>query len=136
MEAHVNNAKQNPETMLAKAAAWIADVEFWREEITFFYYQLQVKTERESCPVDILATISRDFSRLSTVDLIELKFMLARHEQSLQVAQEEQASDAVQTCHHDHEVLRHVMQNFSVRIRELKRTLFTFIKTQYPQLQH
>lgn len=127
-------AAQTPQFMLVKTAAWIADVEFWREETAFFYYQLQVKTERERCPLDVLAVISQDLNRLSTADLIELKFMLARHEQALREMTAAQPSEATQRCQHDHEVLKHVIQSFAARIRELKRTLFAFIKTQYPAL--
>ncbi len=137
METIVNAGRQSarmPESMLLKTVAWIADVEFWREETVFFCHLLQAKTEHEQCPVDVLALISQDLTRLSTADLIELKFMLARHEQALRESIENPTIAGTQRCYHDHEILRHVIRSFTTRIRELKLTLFAFIKTQYPGL--
>lgn len=107
---------------------WQMDVEFWREELTFFYQLLRKKELHGSFPGEQLANLEKELLHLSGDSLPELEISLRKHEQALRKLVQEVSSTDVVNYRHDHKTILFSIRQFQKKIRDFKRTVFAFVK--------
>lgn len=107
---------------------WLREVEFWREEIMFFHHLLQKKELQLHAPVQRVAELEKELYRNSNEELKELENRLLEHEGKLRVIIEAGPGSNESPYRHDHTIIQFLVQQFVLKIRDLKKSVFVLVK--------
>jgi hypothetical protein len=116
------------DSLHADSLEWLREIEFWKDEMTFFYKLLHKKNAFTGFPTEELAALDKELIQINSDKLDKIKKEVQNHEQLLSVIiktptlwEKEKYSEA-----HHHLLLEIVA--VSELIKELKRTVFYFSK--------
>jgi hypothetical protein len=107
---------------------WMKEIEFWREEMTFFYNLLHKTELKAAFPTQELSELEKELVKISGEDLDKLKSLLQQHERALKKILEHVSREGELDYRHDHTTILYIVSNFQQRIRTFKKTIFDFVK--------
>lgn len=111
----------------AESMAWLKELDFWSEEMIFFYKLLHNKeTVKAFSPKDV-AAIGKKLVWLNGEMLDVLRNKVANHEQVLALVCKEFTTSDVQAYYDAHRKLSEEVQHLQLEIRRFKRDVFSFI---------
>jgi len=114
------------ESLHAESRKWLKEIDFWKDEMTFFYKLLHKKGAFAGFPDEELASIDKELIRINSDKLDKTKKEVQSHEQIL--------SDIIQSptlVEKDRYLEAHrnlLMEIYAIAelIKDLKRTVFSF----------
>lgn len=114
------------EILHEESMEWLEEIEFWKDEVAFFYKLMITKGERKP-PTKNLLSIQNQIIYFSSEKLDDLKIEIQTHERFLArmlkaVRQDESAYRA------RHETLSKKISDTEKKFREMKRKIFLFVK--------
>lgn len=71
------------ESLHMESNTWLSEIDFWKDEMAFFYNLLTKKKTSAHFPPDKLAAIERELARISNVELEDLRTEVRGHEAML-----------------------------------------------------
>ena len=107
---------------------WQCDVEFWREELIFFYHLLKMKVLPSHVPMQEVAVLEKELVKLSGEDLKALQTELGKHEVKLGSVTERNAGQGELDYRHDHKVIMFHIHAFESKVRDFKKSVFELVK--------
>lgn len=107
---------------------WMKEIEFWREEMTFFYNLLHKTELKAAFPTHELSELEKELVKISGEDLDKLKSLLQQHERALKKILEHVSREGELDYRHDHTTILYIVNNFQQHIRTFKKTIFDFVK--------
>ncbi len=117
------------EVQHAQSHEWLNEIEFWRDELAFFY-ALIVKKTLKSLPIDaknLIEKIETELILLGSSDLDELQKDIEHHEVFLNDLLESKYLKE-ENYRIQHEQLMLKVYHFERRFKELKRDIFKLVE--------
>lgn len=114
------------DSLHAESLGWLREIDFWKDEMTFFYKLLHTKNALPGFPTEELASIDKELIRINSDKLDKMKKEVQDHEQLLAaiiktptLMEKEKYSEVHHNLH---------LEIFAVSdlIKDLKRTVFSF----------
>lgn len=112
----------------ADSIKWLKEIDFWKQEMSFFYKLLHTKHLLPGFPSEQLASIDQEIIRINTDQLDKYRKDIHEHEQSLAglvMSPTLQQKEALVLAH---QRLLLEMFSLSTAITDLKKTVFTFFE--------
>lgn len=116
------------EWLHTQTVEWMKEIEFWREEMSFFYSLLHRKEVKNAFPTQQLSELEKEIVKISGEDLDKLKSLLQQHERALIKVLEQESREGELDYRHDHTTILYIVNNFQQRIRTFKKSVFDFAK--------
>ncbi|CAN5186394.1 hypothetical protein BH23BAC2_BH23BAC2_01620 [soil metagenome] len=114
-------------TLHVESQEWLKEIEFWRDELAFFYKLLREKESIEDFPKEALVAMQKELVRIDSEKLEVMKNQVHSHENSL-------AALLKTTSLQDEELYRETHRKLLIEIYEVqrliriyKKELFSFI---------
>lgn len=115
------------ETLHAQSREWLNEIDFWIEEMAFFYNLIHMREPHIFFPTAGLANLERELITLTSDHLSKLKIEVESHERVLARMVKNISLDEEREYRERHQNLLTEMNNLDVGIREFKRTVFSFV---------
>lgn len=116
------------DSLHAESLEWLKEIDFWKDEMTFFYKLLHSKNAFGGFPTEELASIDKELIRINSDKLDKIKKEVQGHEQLLTsilktptLMEKEKYSEVHHNLH---------LEIFAVSelIKDIKRIVFSFAK--------
>jgi hypothetical protein len=107
---------------------WCSEVEFWREELVFFYRLLRKRELKANLPSQRLADLEKELVKISSEDLQELRTLLRKHDAKLRKLTEQISKNSELEYRHNHKAILFNIQHFEIKMRNFKKSVFGFVK--------
>ncbi|MBL6448770.1 hypothetical protein JMN32_20830 [Fulvivirga sp. 29W222] len=115
------------ESLHAESKTWLSEIDFWKDEMAFFYKLLTKKKLSVHFSSDKLAAIEKEIVRISNVELEKLKTEVREHE--IMLAGLFKAKSLKEEGYREaHSKFLKRMQETLQVIRELKKEIFAFVE--------
>jgi len=116
------------ETLHAQSLEWLNQIDFWKDEMTFFYKLMHTKKAFAGFPTEELASIDSELIRINSDKLDKLRKEVQNHEQLLAAIIKLPTVTDKERYSETHRNL--LMEIFAVSelIKDFKRTVFSFSK--------
>jgi len=116
------------ETLHAQSLEWLNQIDFWKDEMTFFYKLMHTKKAFAGFPTEELASIDSELIRINSDKLDKLRKEVQNHEQLLAAIIKLPTVMDKERYSETHRNL--IMEIFAVSelIKDFKRTVFSFSK--------
>lgn len=115
------------ESLHAESNAWLKEVDFWKDEMAFFYKLLTKKKLSAHLPGDKLAAMEKELTRISNEELEKLRIEVRDHEAVL--AALFKANTLKEEGYREvHRKLLVRMQDVLHTIRNFKKEVFAFVE--------
>ncbi len=116
------------ETLHAESTEWLNEIDFWNEEMSFFYKLIHTKETHFSFPTTDLAQLEKEMIKITAENLIEIKIDIQSHERTLSALIRNTAIGEERDYRKKHRELMISMSNTLRLIRQFKRKVFSFIQ--------
>jgi hypothetical protein len=116
------------ESLHAQSIEWLNELEFWSDEMTFFYRMLHHKKLSKTFPTSQVAEIDKQIVWLNGEALNKVKTGVSSHERLLAAAYKSSSLAEEQVYREAHRKLRNDMSALDNVIRAFKKKLFSFIE--------
>lgn len=123
---HLLNASL--ESLHAESREWLNEIDFWNEEMSFFYKLIHLREPRISFPTANLASLEKEMIQITSEDLLRLKSEVESHERSLSALVKNNSLGEEREYREKHRNLLADMYNIQFRIRKFKSSVFSFVK--------
>lgn len=107
---------------------WLSDVEFWREELVFFYHLLRKQELQLYFPMQQVAVLEKELVKISSEEIKELEATLRKHEEKLRAILEAASKSNELDYRHDHKTILFAMKNFEETMRSFKKSVFALVR--------
>lgn len=107
---------------------WIKEVDFWKDEMSFFYKVLHSKISSKSFPGEALASMEKKLVQINADILDKMTDALRSHEQSLAVVVKTTSLQDEESYREKHKSLLTQMRDAYQLIRSLKKDVFSFMQ--------
>jgi hypothetical protein len=107
---------------------WMNDVDFWKDEMTFFYKLLHKKTSNKAFPTKELAAMEKELIRISSDKLDKIRDAVQTHERSLAKVLRTTSLQDEAGYRETHRRLLKEIYEIHVLIRKFKNDVFSFFK--------
>lgn len=114
------------EDLHAQSQAWMKEIDFWNDEIAFFYKLLRKKEVKDVFPARELAEIEKTLIRINSDDMLRLRDEVLNHERLLSTLIRSTSLDEEQVYREAHRRLYRDMYKLSELIRSFKKSVFSF----------
>jgi hypothetical protein len=118
------------EVLHEQSMEWLEEIEFWKDEIAFFYklLGLEAKTNPASLKSENAKIVETQIIHISAQELDELKTETESHEKFLsRIMDDPKLND--QLYKNRHRIIFEKYTSLERRIKELKQKLFQLVKT-------
>lgn len=115
------------ETLHAKSREWLNEIDFWIEEMAFFYNLIHMREPHIFFPTARLADLERELITLTSDHLTKLRIDVENHERVLARMVKNISLDEEREYRERHRNLLTEMNSLEVGIREFKRNVFSFV---------
>jgi hypothetical protein len=115
------------ETLHAQTREWLSEIDFWIEEMAFFYNLIHMREPHIFFPTAGLADLERELITLTSDHLSRLKIEIENHERVLARMVKNISLDEEREYRERHRTLSSGMNKLEVGIREFKKTVFAFV---------
>lgn len=123
---HLLNASL--ESLHTDSREWLSEIDFWNEEMSFFYKLMHRREPHISFPTANLASVEKEMIQITSEDLCRLKSEVESHERSLSALVKNNSFGEEQEYRDRHKNLLRDMYNIQVRIKKFKSSVFSFVK--------
>jgi hypothetical protein len=106
---------------------WLKEIEFWRDELAFFYKLLREKESIEDFPKEALVAIQKELIRIDSEKLEVIKNQVQSHENSLSALLKATSMQDEELYRETHRKLLIEIYEVQSLIRIYKKELFSFI---------
>ena len=106
---------------------WLSELEFWIDEMTFYYKLLHMREPRIFFPTAGLAELEKVLVTLTSDHLMKLKIDIENHERVLATMIKNISLEEEDEYRAKHKVLLGEVLRLQERIREFKKSVFSFI---------
>lgn len=110
------------------SVAWKSEIEFWQDEVNFFYKLIRKRGIKEAFPSEEIAEIEKNLISLSAEKLVNAKERIARHERQLVMALNSSSFSNGQAYWETHKALSTEMANLYSDMKSYKQNLFQVIE--------
>lgn len=114
------------EDLHAQSQEWMKEIDFWNDEIAFFYKLLRKKEVKDVFPARELAEIEKTLIRINSDDMLRLRDEVLNHERLLSTLIRSTSLDEEQVYREAHRRLYRDMYKLSELIRSFKKSVFSF----------
>lgn len=118
----------NMDSLHAESQKWLKEIDFWKDEMSFFYKLLHKKNILTGFPSEQLATIDQEIIRVNSDKLDKTRKEIHEHEQLLASLVKTPSLQDKETYVLAHQRLLVEMLTVSTMITELKKTVFSFFE--------
>ncbi|HEU5290167.1 MAG TPA: hypothetical protein VFU05_05945 [Cyclobacteriaceae bacterium] len=118
------------ESLHTQSVAWMNELIFWSDEMTFFYQMLHHKKLSAAFPSSQVATIDKELVRLNGEKLDKVKTGVASHERLLASVYKSSSLADEQVYREAHRKLLVDMQALNQDIRTFKKKFFAFVENE------
>ena len=115
------------ETLHAQSREWLNEIDFWSEEMTFFYNLIHRSEPRIFFPTAGLADLERRLITLTSDHLTKLKIDIENHERVLAAMVKNISLEEEREYRERHRGLVGEMYELDEVIRKFKKTVFSFV---------
>jgi len=116
------------DSLHADSLEWLNEIDFWKDEMTFFYKLLHKKNAFDDFPTEELASLDKELIRINSDQLDKLKKELQKHEQLLAaIIKNPSLMEKEKYSAMHHELLLEIFA-VSQLIKDLKRRVYSFSK--------
>ena len=115
------------ETMHAQSREWLNEIDFWIEEMAFFYNLIHLREPHIFFPTAGLADLERELITLTSDHLHKLKMEIESHERALARMVRNISLDEEHEYRVRHRSLFEAMNRLQEGIRKFKKTVFAFV---------
>jgi hypothetical protein len=116
------------DSLHAESLEWLKEIDFWKEEMTFFYKLLHTKNTFAGFPSEELASIDKELIRINSDKLDKIKKEVQDHEQMLTSILKTPTLIGKEKYSERHYNLHLEIFSVSELIRDIKRIVFSFAK--------
>jgi hypothetical protein len=113
------------ETMHAESKIWLNEIEFWSDEIAFFYKLLHKKKTKKGFPSKELAGAELELVRINSEKLDPLRQGVVSHENLLSSFLKSSSHMDTQVYRDLHHKLANDLRDCEVAIRSFKKKIFS-----------
>jgi hypothetical protein len=114
------------DTLHAESQDWLKDMEFWADEMTFFYKLLRKKETSEAFPANDLAAMEKAVIKINSDELGNVRSDVLSHERLLSSVMKSTSMAEEQVYREAHRRLHSEMHNLNALIRSFKKEVFDF----------
>lgn len=120
----------NLEVLHEETTEWLNDINYWRDEIAFFYTLMVKKIGKgmEGDDQEEIGHIQDELLHINQNKLDELQQMLETHERNLSALLDGVSLHDERSYRDKHKVILGKVRNINERIRSLKREIFSLVK--------
>lgn len=115
------------ESLHDESVSWLKELDFWGDEMSFFYKLLQNKKVSGSFPSSEMAEIEKELIRLNGDMLDKVKAGVSSHERMLASVVRSTSLSDEQSYREKHKQLLDEMNMLQAEIRKFKKAVFAFI---------
>jgi len=115
------------ETMHAQSREWLNEVDFWIEEMAFFYSLIHMREPHIFLPTVGIADLERELITLTSEHLLKLKMGVESHERALARMVKNISLDEEHEYRETHQRLLEEMNRLQEGIRKFKKSVFAFV---------
>ena len=108
---------------------WIKEVDFWKDEMSFFYKVLHSKVSSRSYPSEALAAMEKNLVRISAEVLDPMTNTLKTHEQYLATIVNTTSLQDEESYRERHKSLGAQVLDAYQEIRSFKKDILSFMRT-------
>lgn len=116
------------DSLHAESLKWLKDIDFWKDEMSFFYKLLHKKNILSRFPSEQLASIDQEIIRVNSDQLDKIRKEIHDHEQSLANLVKTPSLQEKETYVLAHQRLLVEMLTMFAMITDLKKTVFSFFE--------
>jgi uncharacterized protein YfkK (UPF0435 family) len=116
------------QTLHTESLEWIQAIDFWREEMIFFYKLIHKKESMKGFPTKELAAIEKELIRISSDELEKIKTSVQRHERSLAAVLKTTSLRDEEGYREEHRKLLKDIYGIQALIRAFKKNVFSAFK--------
>jgi hypothetical protein len=114
------------EDLHSQSQEWIKEIDFWNDEISFFYKLLHKKETNNVFPARELAEIEKTLIRINSEDMLRLRDEVLNHERLLSTLIRSTSLSEEQVYREAHRRLYRDMYKLNDLIRSFKKSVFSF----------
>lgn len=115
------------EPLHSESMLWLKELDFWSDEMIFFYKLLHNKDTAKAFPSGEVAAIEKELIRLNGEMLDALRNKVAGHEQELALVYKATSVSGGQRYRDAHRKLLEEMHLLQLEIRKFKKNIFSFV---------
>ncbi len=116
------------ESLHAESKEWLRDIEFWKDEMTFFYNILNKKEVKTAFPTNELAALEKKLISIDSDKIATLRKQVQSHEQTLMRFVKTLLQDEEETYRETHRVLLNEIYTIASLIKDFKKEVFSFVQ--------
>jgi len=116
------------DTLHAESLEWLKEIDFWKDEMTFFYKLMHTKKAFAGFPTEELAFIDKELIRINSDKLDKLRKDVQDHEQLLAAIIKSPTIIDQERYSETHRNLLREIFAVAELIKDFKRTVFSFSK--------
>ena len=120
----------NMEVLHEESREWLNEINFWRDEIAFFYTLMVKKAGKDFSPEkkEDIKYIQEEILSMTGKEFDDLEEAINQHENFLASLAESDFLDDERSFREKHKIISAMIDNFDKRIRKLKTKIFLLIK--------
>lgn len=115
------------ESLHTQSIAWLKELDFWGDEMSFFYHLLQGQKKSQPFPAAEIAQMEKELVRLNGDELDKLRSRVGSHERNLSQVYRSTSTGEEQRYRDSHKKLLTEMYHLHEDIRKFKRNVFSFV---------
>jgi len=116
------------ESLHQESQEWLNEIEFWADEMAFFFTLLHKKEVRETFPSEELADLEKELIRIHGDRLDTIKSSVQRHERILAAVLKTTSLQEEESYRTTHRQLLMEIYALQLLVRNFKKTVFSFAK--------
>lgn len=115
------------ESLHAESLEWLKEIDFWRDEMAFFYKLLRKSQSSKAYPTTELAAVEMELVSLTSDKVDKIRKEVLRHERELSAVIRSISSGEEESYRDAHRKLLMEIYEIHVQIRSFKSDVFAFV---------
>ena len=116
------------ESLHAESREWLREIDFWKDEMAFFYNLIHEKSKGKAFPQAEAAAFERELLEVNTNKLDSLRNQVRSHEQALSTLFTATVLQEEEKYRETHRKLLQEMYDCHLVIRNFKKNIFSYIQ--------
>lgn len=116
-----------------ESQSWLQEIEFWEDELAFFYKLLHSKFSSQAYPTEEIAALDKTLVGINSDKLTTVKELILNHERSLALALQRTSMQEEDSYRHAHRPLSNKMAEVYAVIKEFKQNVYAFVRKYEPK---
>jgi hypothetical protein len=111
-----------------ESQSWLSEIEFWEDELAFFYTLLHSKLSRQAYPTEEIATLDKLLVSINSDKLTTIKDEALNHERSLALVMKSTSLSEEDTYRDMHRQLSIKMIDVHKAIKDFKKEVYASVR--------